>query len=105
GRLGTPVGNAFRVELERPELARERPYRQDTFPRALEQPVIALGAPRVVAADIDDVSPGDQSFLCAHARSGTWARHRFDHGHGGMPGRDGSRQAKAGLLEQTGIIL
>src|SRR5262249_25721985 len=69
GRFDIPVRKVLRVELERPDLARERPYRQETFPRALEQPVIAFGALRVVAADIDDVSPGDQSVLCAHARS------------------------------------
>src|SRR5262249_50376483 len=69
GRFDIPVCKVLRVELERPDLARERPYRQETFPRPLEQPVIAFGALRVVAADIDDVSPGDQSVLCAHARS------------------------------------
>src|SRR5262249_56369583 len=69
GRFDIPVRKVLRVELERPDLARERPYRQETFPRPLEQPVIAFGALRVVAADIDDVSPGDQSVLCAHARS------------------------------------
>src|SRR5262249_58509827 len=69
GRFDIPVRKVLRVELERPDLARERPYRQETFPRALEQPVIAFGALRVVAADIDDVSPGDQSVVCAHARS------------------------------------
>src|SRR5262249_14733715 len=36
---------------------------------AIEQPVVALGALRIVTADIKDVPASNQRWLCAHARS------------------------------------
>src|SRR5215475_10621440 len=46
-----------------------------------------------------------KAFSARMLRSGTRARHRLDHGHRGMRGRNGSREAKARLLEQAGIVL
>src|SRR5262245_50374375 len=58
----------FRIQRELAEPGRKRPYLQETRQAAIEQPVVAFGALRIVTADIKDVPACDQRWLCAHAR-------------------------------------
>ena len=77
------------------------------FQERAEHAVVALGALRIVALDVDHGAAGSRSpaprrpIRISH---GVIA-HRLDHGHRRMRGRDRARQAKAGLGEQGGIFL
>src|SRR5207244_6098525 len=63
GGFHVPMREVLRVELETTEPRLQWPDFEKPSPRALEQTVIALGALRVIALDIDDVPALDQFWL------------------------------------------
>jgi hypothetical protein len=51
----------FGIDFQRPDVGLQRPDFQEAFPRALEDIVVALRALRIVALDVQNVTPPNQS--------------------------------------------
>ena len=70
-----PMRLQFGIEFERTDLHIDRPDFQETLPGPLEDAVVALRALRVIALDIEHVTPPDQR--CPSARCSFALRRRF----------------------------
>src|SRR5262249_12286322 len=65
GGIDIPVRLLLGIERERPDLYIDRPDFQEALPGPLEYAVVALRPLRIVALDIEDVTPSDQTLPLA----------------------------------------